>query len=112
MNILLVDDHPETCETLARFLTRLGYSVQVNSSGEEALQEYCKGDFPLVLSDIRMPGLSGIELLQAIKRHSYAWPFKEAVDRQVFHKNRSTKKNFEWFVVFFSFVRRFQTTTK
>ena len=68
MNILLVDDHPDTCETLARFLTRLGYSVRVAGNGEEALQEYCKGDFPLVVSDIRMPGLSGIELLQAIKR--------------------------------------------
>lgn len=68
MNILLVDDHPDTCETLARFLTRLGYSVRVTGNGEEALQEYSKGDFPLVISDIRMPGLSGIELLQAIKR--------------------------------------------
>ena len=68
MNILLVDDHPDTCETLARFLTRLGYSVRVTSNGNEALREYSKGDFPLVVSDIRMPGLSGIELLQAIKR--------------------------------------------
>ena len=68
MNILLVDDHPDTCETLARFLTRLGYSVRVTSNGSEALQEYARDDFPLVISDIRMPGLSGIELLQAIKR--------------------------------------------
>ncbi len=68
MNILLVDDHPDTCETLARFLSRLGYSIRVAGNGNEALQEYSKGDFPLVVSDIRMPGLSGIELLQAIKR--------------------------------------------
>jgi DNA-binding NtrC family response regulator len=68
LNILLVDDHSDTCETLARFLKRLGYSVQVTRNGEEALQEYGKGDFPLVISDIRMPGLTGIELLQAIKR--------------------------------------------
>ncbi|NMC32680.1 MAG: sigma-54-dependent Fis family transcriptional regulator [Veillonellaceae bacterium] len=67
MNILLVDDHSETCETLARFLTRLGYAVKVTSNGSEALQEYARDDFPLVISDIRMPGLSGIELLQAIK---------------------------------------------
>jgi DNA-binding NtrC family response regulator len=67
LNILLVDDHSETCETLARFLTRLGYSVRVTGNGSEALQEYARDDFPLVISDIRMPGLSGIELLQAIK---------------------------------------------
>ena len=68
MNILLVDDHVETCETLARFLERLGHSVTVRHSGNDALPVYQAQDFPMVISDIRMPGLSGIELLKAIKK--------------------------------------------
>jgi DNA-binding NtrC family response regulator len=67
MNILLVDDHYDTCETLARFLRKLGHDVKVCHSGDSALQEYSQGSFPMVLSDIRMPGMSGITLLQAIK---------------------------------------------
>ena len=76
MNILLVDDHVETCETLGRFLERLGHSVTVRHSGNDALSICQSQDFPMVISDIRMPGLSGIELLKAIKK----LPFGKAAD--------------------------------
>ena len=67
MNILLVDDHMETCDTLSRFLSRLGYSVTVRDNGNDALMTYSAGNFPLVITDICMPGMSGIELLKAVR---------------------------------------------
>ena len=76
MNILLVDNHPETCETLARFLERLGHDVTVRHRGGDALETFAAGDFPMVVSDVRMPGMSGIELLQAIR----ALPAGEGTD--------------------------------
>ena len=66
MYILLVDEDGNSRESIAKFLRRLGHEVTEAANGGEALGVYLAGDYPMVISDIKMPGMSGIELLQAI----------------------------------------------
>src|SRR5262245_61057747 len=61
--VLLVDDEPELLRGVCRGLKRLGYSVTEARSGEEAVQHLSRRAFDVVVSDIVMPGISGIELL-------------------------------------------------
>jgi DNA-binding NtrC family response regulator len=67
MNILLVEDDVDSRAGVADFLRELGHQVTAASDGYEALAAYAAGDFPMVLSDIKMPGMSGIELLRLLK---------------------------------------------
>jgi DNA-binding response OmpR family regulator len=65
--VLVVDDEPEAVELLVEFLSSKGYEVLTAGGGEEALQRV-KADRPhLVLLDIRMPKMNGIEVLQRIR---------------------------------------------
>jgi len=73
MNILLVDDEQNSRTSVGKFLSRLGHSITQCSSGEEALLEFTKNDYPLILSDIKMPGLSGIDLLKKVKATDAGW---------------------------------------
>ncbi len=66
--ILVVDDEPAITVALAKKLRREGYDCLTASSGEEALRRLATDEFDLVVTDVRMPGMSGIELLQEIKR--------------------------------------------
>jgi len=66
MYILLVDDDENSRQWIARFLRQMGHHVVECENGEDALDTFPSKDFGMVLSDIRMPGISGIELLQAI----------------------------------------------
>jgi DNA-binding response OmpR family regulator len=65
--ILVVDDERDVCEMLLRWLNVEGYDCSTAFSGEEALQALKASTFDLVLSDIMMPGMSGIDLLQIMK---------------------------------------------
>jgi len=66
-SILVVDDEKDICEVLDISLSDLGYKVSTAGNGEEALQVFEKIKPSIVLTDIRMPGMDGIELLQRIK---------------------------------------------
>jgi response regulator RpfG family c-di-GMP phosphodiesterase len=63
INILVVDDEAALRNALARFLGKQGYKVALAASGEEALEQLERERASLMLLDIRMPGLSGIEVL-------------------------------------------------
>lgn len=67
MNLLLVDDDRDSVRSVRRFLTQIGHQVTECNNADQALELLRTVSFPLVISDIRMPGLSGLELLQAIK---------------------------------------------
>lgn len=67
MNILLVDDDDRSRTGVAKFLGEMGHHVTECCDGEAAFTTYMAGDFPMVLSDIKMPKLSGIALLTRIK---------------------------------------------
>jgi adenylate cyclase len=66
-SILVVDDLEENRELLSRRLARLGYSVKVVESGERALEAVAENPADLILLDILMPGLDGIEVLRRLK---------------------------------------------
>jgi signal transduction histidine kinase len=68
--ILLVDDEPGILKVLGISLADRGYRVLTAQNGEEALR-ICGGEPPsIVLTDIKMPGMDGIELLRRLKAHS------------------------------------------
>jgi diguanylate cyclase (GGDEF)-like protein len=68
MPVLVVDDELALRQVLSEVLGDDGHQVSVASTAEEALDIFRNEHFPLVITDIRMPGMSGIELLQEIKR--------------------------------------------
>ncbi len=67
IKILIVDDEPYIGDLLERYLTPDGYNCRVARNGKEALEELESTSYHLVLADIMMPGMSGIDLLQIIK---------------------------------------------
>jgi two-component system, NtrC family, response regulator HydG len=65
--LLVADDDPAVRESLDRVLTREGYTVVLAPDGQAALERLQTGGIDLVLSDLKMPGLSGLELLPKAK---------------------------------------------
>ncbi|MFP5504401.1 MAG: PAS domain S-box protein, partial [Candidatus Sericytochromatia bacterium] len=67
-NILLVDDHPENLLALEAILEAPGLRLIKAHSGEEALRWLLKEEFAVILLDVQMPGLSGLETAEIVKR--------------------------------------------
>lgn len=64
VKILLVDDDEGICDSLAKILTKKGYHVDPFISGEKALKSIGKSTYDILLTDLKMPGINGIELLK------------------------------------------------
>jgi len=67
--IIVVDDEPVICQQLERLYSHSGYSVIIANSADEALQRLESRNIDLVVTDIRLPGLSGIELTKWIQEN-------------------------------------------
>lgn len=67
--ILVVDDEEIICQQLQRLYTYSGYAVVIANSGEEALRRLEKKDIDLVVTDVRLPGISGVDLTMEIKNN-------------------------------------------
>lgn len=67
MHILVVDDEPELLKMTEVMLRRAGYEVTTSRSGTEALRLIERNEYDLILSDIRMPDLSGPQLAQRMR---------------------------------------------
>ena len=65
--VLVVDDDPAVRKSFDRVLSGKGYAVITAESGEEALRKLGEEKYDLVYSDIRMPGMSGLEVAEKIK---------------------------------------------
>jgi putative two-component system response regulator len=65
--ILIVDDEEMICDMLSRRLTQEGYLCVTAHNGKEALNHFYKDGFSLIISDIKMPEMDGIELLKKVK---------------------------------------------
>lgn len=67
IDLLLVDDDNDFRESVARRFMRRGYQVQEATHGEQALQLASRRQFDVVILDLVMPGLSGIQVLEHLK---------------------------------------------
>jgi DNA-binding response OmpR family regulator len=65
--VLIIDDEPVICELLMEELSELGYLCEVAPEGNCALRKMEADSFDIILLDIRLPGITGIELLKEIK---------------------------------------------
>ena len=69
-SILVVDDEPDICANLRDILSEFGYRVDTATSGASALELVDRGYYDVALLDLKMPGMSGVELYKEIKRRS------------------------------------------
>lgn len=72
--ILIVDDEEELRENLFDLLEFKGYRVLKAASGEEALEMLASNDVDLALLDIQLPGMSGLDVLQEIRKSKPTMP--------------------------------------
>ncbi len=72
--ILIVDDEATIRASLVESLTREGYDITAAESGEEALVKTHNQKFDLVITDLKLPGVSGIEILQALRNQGNSTP--------------------------------------
>lgn len=68
VTVLVVDDRPENLTAIRAVLDPLGYRLLTATSGEEALRHLLHEDVSLILLDVRMPGMSGIETATHVKQ--------------------------------------------
>jgi len=65
--LLIIDDEQAQRESLAGFLAKKGYQIQQAASAQEAIEIVQRMPVDLLLTDLRMPGMDGRELLQKVK---------------------------------------------
>lgn len=74
--VLVVDDEADFLETMVNRLRRRGLPAEGALSGPEALEMMRRQEFDVVVLDVRMPGMDGLEVLRGIKDK---WPFVEVI---------------------------------
>lgn len=91
--ILVVDDEPLIQSILAEEFEDAGYEVSKASSGNEAFQTLIQSKVDLIVSDVKMPGMSGIDLLLKIQSHLPQPPpmvlvsaFSETTAQEAYHE--------------------------
>ena len=72
--ILVVDDEPDMRTALSHALRRSGFNVESAASGTEALTKFRPDKYSLVITDVKLPGMSGMEILDRIKNQSQQIP--------------------------------------
>jgi PAS domain S-box-containing protein len=72
LKLLLVDDEPDFVDLIGYVLKKDGYQTYIANSGEQALKIMKENHIDILITDMRMPGISGVELMQ-LARHDYPW---------------------------------------
>lgn len=67
INILVVDDQDCIVDLLSDIVEGLGFASDVAHDGQEAIEKFDDGDFQVVITDIKMPRMDGVELMKRIK---------------------------------------------
>ena len=75
IRLLIVEDELEMLMFLKRFFIRKGYDVTAVASGEEAKNAFSETEYDLVISDLALEGMSGLDLLKHIRRVDSDLPF-------------------------------------
>jgi DNA-binding response OmpR family regulator len=74
--ILVVDDEVKICRNVEKILAKDDYDVSWASSADEALEKMAKESYSLLISDIIMPGMNGLEFLKLVKNQ---WPLTKVI---------------------------------
>ena len=74
--IMVVDDEKQICENVEKILSKNDYEIIHATSAKEALEKMAKDSFALLISDIVMPEMNGLEFLKLVKKE---WPLTKAV---------------------------------
>jgi two-component system response regulator TrcR len=72
--ILVVDDEPAVAETIRMVLAISGHKVEVAGSAEEALGRFAAGKYDLVVTDLSLPKMDGLDFARAVKEQSPGQP--------------------------------------
>lgn len=80
-NILIIDDEIKLCSLLARIIELEGYRVFQSHTGKEGLKILAQEDIHVVISDVKLPDVNGIELVKAIKEKK---PYTEVINLTAF----------------------------
>lgn len=91
--VLLVDDEPVILRSVGRFLSASGYDVETSASGHEAIAALRSGTYDAVISDLRMPELSGEEFFATVKLE-----FPEMASRIIFTSGDMMRESSREFV--------------
>ena len=67
--ILVIDDEELVAESLKKLLKKSGYEVEIVRSGKEAIEKIKESDYDLIVSDIRMPDINGVEVVKKIREY-------------------------------------------
>jgi len=68
MKILIVEDEPDVAEIIKMLVEEKGYEAEIALGGAEGLKRIVEGKYDLILLDIRMPEVTGRDILEAMKR--------------------------------------------
>jgi DNA-binding NtrC family response regulator len=70
IRVMLVDDEERFLRTTKKLLSRKGYDVATASSGTQALEDLASKDVDVVVLDVKMPGIDGLQTLREIKKRN------------------------------------------
>ena len=70
IRILVVDNEPRICHLIVEVLVQDGYMVDVSFSGTDAMQMIKENSYHLLITDLDMPGIDGLELIQKLKKQN------------------------------------------
>ncbi len=72
IRVLVLDDEPIVCKRLQPVLEKKGYVVETFFESEAALKRFLENPFDIVITDLKMKGLDGMQFLTEVKQHSPA----------------------------------------
>ena len=91
--ILVIDDEELITKTLLKLLSKEGYEATVVRSGKEAMEKVKEIDFDLIISDVRMPEMDGVETIKKIR--SYLKKNNKSLPPEVLITGYADKEKYE-----------------
>lgn len=68
--LLIVEDEKLLCWSIAQVLKKSGYNVKIAYSGEKAIEKISSNNFDLLITDLKLPNINGVEVALAAKAHN------------------------------------------
>ena len=70
MRLLVVEDEKKLCDMIAKSLHQAGYEVDTCNDGEEALEMICAEMYDLIVLDLNLPGMDGMDILRELRKEN------------------------------------------